>query len=193
MSHHPLAWTVGSAVGWVGSWSPGIGDPSLGGWVTVAAYVVATFLCWHVLGRRLGSNERRVWRVMCATLALLGINKQLDLQSALTEAGRIVFRALNLYEQRATAQLALMVAVAVAALAASVWLLRLAPGTPRATRLSILGYLSIVCFVGIRAGSFHHVDRWIGFDVGGLRLNWLLELGGIALLCAGAWRRTQVS
>jgi hypothetical protein len=39
--------------GWIGSWSPGIGDPTVAGWITVFAYFAASLLCWRVYRNRL--------------------------------------------------------------------------------------------------------------------------------------------
>jgi hypothetical protein len=47
----------------------------------------------------------------------------------------------------------------------------------------------LLTFIAIRAASFHHFDRFIGHEVGGVRMNWILELGGISLIAANAaWR-----
>ena len=76
--------------GWIGHWSPGIGDPSVMGWVTVALYLVAAWLCFlcsrrsRVLARRASGArwEPRLWGLFALFLLALGVNKQLDLQSA---------------------------------------------------------------------------------------------------------------
>jgi hypothetical protein len=177
--------------GWIGRWSPGIGDPTIVGWVTVVAYVAAAYLCWCVLHRRHGlpPPERKVWRTLYVATIALGVNKQLDLQSALTEVGRIVLRALGRYDQRQLVQLAFIAGVAAGGVVAVRWILRFAREAPRGTRVALYGFTSIVVFVGIRAASFHHIDRFIGFDVGGVRMNWLLELGGLIVLCVGARMR----
>jgi hypothetical protein len=45
----------------------------------------------------------------------------------------------------------------------------------------------VVTFVLVRASSFHRMDELISWRILGLRMNWLLELGGIALIAANAW------
>jgi hypothetical protein len=52
--------------------------------------------------------------------------------------------------------------------------------------LALLGLGAITLFVLIRAVGFHHIDRLIGARVAVLRVNWLLELGGIGLFILGA-------
>jgi hypothetical protein len=49
----------------------------------------------------------------------------------------------------------------------------------------------IVTFVVIRAASFHHIDRFIGQSVLGLRWNWVLEMGGISVAWLGGWVRAR--
>ena len=142
--------------GWIGHWSPGIGDPSVMGWVTVALYLVAAWLCF------------------------------LDLQSAFTEVMRVVAREQGWYEARRQYQYAFIGAVAVlaavvgTALIAAVWRLG------RALKLASLGLVFVLAFVTVRAMSFHHVDALIGTRVLNVRVNWIFEIGGIAVVMAGA-------
>jgi hypothetical protein len=46
----------------------------------------------------------------------------------------------------------------------------------------------VLGFVIIRAASFHHVDALLAARLGGMKWNWILELGGIAAVAAGAYR-----
>jgi hypothetical protein len=60
------------------NWTPRIGDPTIGGWVTVVLYLMAAGSCW-ISARKLGledvgSNERRAWRVILVLFFALGIN-----------------------------------------------------------------------------------------------------------------------
>ena len=38
-------------------------------------------------------------------------------------------------------------------------------------------------FVFIRASSFHKFDALINYEFNGIRMNWVLELSGILLIC----------
>lgn len=177
--------------GWIGQWSPGIGDPTVGGWVTVGLYFLAALLAARVVhGRRVsGPRERWFWAGLFFCLVLLGINKQLDAQSALTELGRIVFRQRGLYEARREVQQVFIEALAVAGVAGGLVLAWLVRGTPRATLLALAGALALVGFVVVRAASMHRVDVLIGTRLLGMQLNWLLEMGSLLVIIAGAhWR-----
>lgn len=207
--------------GWIGTWSPGIGDPNVVGWLTVVAYLLAAFLCRRVYQRlpapgdgrvagraggialvfaALVSSRRQIlrlpdhrrlralWAGLAFVLLFLGINKQLDLQTALTECGRIMARSEGWYAVRAKVQAMFILGVALA----GVWLFRtvllLASGHLHQMISVVVGSVFLVCFVAIRASSFHHVDHLLGLNFGGFKLNWIFELGGIAFVIHGASR-----
>jgi hypothetical protein len=55
-------------------------------------------------------------------------------------------------------------------------------------RMALIGVGFLVTFIVIRAASFHHVDRFLLSTIGGMRMNWIFELGGIAAIAWPAWR-----
>src|SRR6476659_1098397 len=73
---------------------------------------MASGSCW-ISAQKLGlediprSNERRAWLAISVLFLFLGVNKQLDLQTALTEAGRYLAHYKGWYEQRQVVQLAI--------------------------------------------------------------------------------------
>jgi len=181
------------------NWSPGIGDPTLVGWTTVILYLCASFSCWKTACKNLAvrtrkSQERRLWQFISFLFLVLGINKQLDLQSALTEAGRMLAYSEGWYDQRQIVQFYFIFLITTLCGVAAIILLIWARNAPLATWLAITGTVLVFAFVLIRAGSFHHIDRFIGAKVFGLRWNWLLEIGGISLVfLASIWRRIQIA
>ena len=133
------------------NWSPKIGDPTIGGWVTVMLYLLAAGSCW-ISARELAlediaSNERRAWWAISALFLALGINKQLDLQSALTEAGRVLAHYQGWFEQRQLVQLAFIVLVAIICLIAAITLLLWTRSAPTPTRLALIGTTMVLGFV----------------------------------------------
>jgi len=182
------------------NWSPGIGDPTVMGWLTVVLYVLAAISCW-ITARKLrltaeyaeDARELRAWRSIAAAFLALGVNKQLDLQTALTEAGRVLAQFQGWYDQRRAVQVAFIVAVAITCLIAAIILVRWAYKAPAATWLALTGSVMVIGYVLIRAASFHHVDRFIHERFLGFRWNWILEMGGIGVvLVASYWRRSGV-
>jgi hypothetical protein len=205
-----------------GGWRPGIGDPSIGGWVTVAAYFVAAIACWRasVAERRPGqpsrgdhpvfwrkefdqpspgatppsssdrasSVGRRVlfWRLLLIGMLVLGINKQLDLQSILPVVGRQIARQQGWYESRQAVQHAFITGVAISGIAALSIFAFLFRSAALRRPLAPVGLIFLFSFVLIRASSFHHVDVLLGEAILGVRVNHLLELGGISLVVLAA-------
>jgi hypothetical protein len=91
--------------GLIGSWSPGIGDPTVAGWATTFLYFATVVQIWRVM-RRIDSAsfEYTVWWLLLVCMFALGVNKQLDLQTALTEIGRIVAHKQGWYDDRQEVQ-----------------------------------------------------------------------------------------
>lgn len=194
-------------VGADGRWRPGIGDPTLVGWLTVVAYLVAGLLCLraarlaraaeHKFARdkpTRASEERalsRLWTLAMVAMFALGVNKQLDLQSWLTQVGRDMARDGGWYAQRRMVQVTFILAVMLVGAvgtAGLAWSLRSVFSRAMGT---VVGLGVIVSFVIIRAASFHHFDILIGLRFWGVRGNWLLELGGISIVAVATYRAAR--
>lgn len=184
--------------GWIGDWAPGIGDPTVGGWVTVALYAWAAWMSLRVLQSHnrqrlvLSANERIVWKLMLVAMIALGINKQLDLQSGLTELARILAHEQGWYDSRRQYQEAFIVAVAIMGLTAMAAMAVLVWRTPTPTLYACAGAVVLLIFVAIRATSFHGVDEMLGWRLSGLPLNWLLEMGSLLVIGWYASKRSRV-
>lgn len=173
-------------------WTPGIGDPTVGGWLTVILYFLAVVSCWKT-ARNSKLPDRKIWYAITILFFGLGINKELDLQSALAELGRVLALQEGWYGQRQTVQLYFIAAVAFLCGWAVIALIVGARRASCPTWLALLGTIIVIGFVVIRAASFHHIDRFIGSTVLGFRWNWLLEMGGIALVLLASWWRRRTS
>ena len=185
-------------------WRPRIGDASLMGWLTVAAYGLTAVLCLMAalkqnsgLGGSKASGvaaaedkgcrfQRRMWMGIAVLMAFLCLNKQLDLQSLLTNIGRIVANQGGWYDERRTVQFWFVVAVGLASIAAFVFLAWKTRSIFRGRTLLLFGLSMLLLFVVMRAASFHHVGVFLERRVLGLKLNWVLELGSIALVAVSA-------
>ncbi|WP_299846364.1 isopropylmalate isomerase [uncultured Roseovarius sp.] len=165
-------------------WSPTIGDPSIMGWVTVAAYGITALLTARLAISRAGQPERFFWLILALLLAALTINKQLDLQSALTAFARCMAKAQGWYENRKGVQTGFILGLLGASLVFLIALGLSMRNHLRRTWPAVLGVCFLTGFVAIRAVGFHHFDVLIKSDFSGIRINWLLELGGIGLILA---------
>ncbi|MFO1497027.1 MAG: hypothetical protein U1G07_01295 [Verrucomicrobiota bacterium] len=171
-----------------GRWEPGIGDPTIMGWVTVVAYFLAAILCWQAARRASRAGQpTQFWYVFTLGLVALGINKQLDLQTWLTLFFKGIAIRENIYEDRRGLQAAFIGLISLGGAVGLVGLKLLAGRLTKPVGIALAGGIFLATFVIVRAVSFHHVDQMLGMDLGGFRLNWLLELGGISGVAAGAW------
>lgn len=169
-------------------WSPKIGDPSAMGWATVAAYLAAALLAALAARGAPGARprERRFWAMLAVALCALAVNKQFDLQSALTALGRCEAQLGGWYGRRREVQEAFIAAIAVGAVALAAGLAIWLRADMGRVWVGVLGVALLLGFVLIRAAGFHHVDALIGMRVAGFRLNWAFELGAIGVTALGA-------
>jgi hypothetical protein len=172
-------------------WVLGIGDPTVVGWITVFAYFVAAWLCWQARNKAVpedsqGQGLRRFWSFYSVVLVLLGINKQLDLQTWFTLFAKHLALDEGWYRQRRVFQAAFIGTVALGGAAGLLGMRALAGRTTGPIRTALIGGIFLGCFILIRASSFHHVDRMLGLSFGGVKVNWMLELGSISCIAAAA-------
>jgi hypothetical protein len=164
----------------------GIGDPNFAGWLTVAAYLLASALAFRAGRSAEAADEARFWLGVAVALFVLGANKQLDLQTLATDLARAVSRAQGWYAYRRVIQAIFIAAVAIAAAVGAARLANRFRSSPPALKAAIGGVAFILAFIVIRAASFHHVDSALRLDFAGIRAAFVLELAGIAVLAASA-------
>ena len=163
----------------------------------LARFVVASYLVGAVAaflaGRSTDGRDARFWYAAALLLVLLGLNKELDLQSLLTEFARALARETGWYEQRRQFQALFLVALAIGGLAVAALLAGWLRRSPGAVKVAAAGIVILLTFVFMRAASFHHLDEWVTVNVGFMRSGWWLELAGIVViaLSALAFRRQQ--
>jgi hypothetical protein len=176
------------------SWHPGIGDPTVIAWLAVAGYFSAAVLCWRlafIVRTRAPVEFRKqlcaFWTSFAMLMTFLGVNKQLDLQTWLTQFGRQLAQDEGWYQYRRPVQAVFVLFVAIAGSVSLAFLIRLTKHTFRHTWIALTGGVFLGCFIMVRASAFHHVDTLLRTHFGGVKLNWVLELGGISWVVLGAW------
>jgi hypothetical protein len=180
--------------GLIGEWTPGFGDPTVLGWVVTLGYVLAAAQAWRVVRRtptQLAEArlERLLWGFLAVAFLVLGMNKQLDLQTALTELGRGLARDEGWYEGRRAVQRLFVVGVGIVAVVGAAVLFRLSLRASRDLRLAVVGLAIVLAFIVVRAAAFHHVaGRDEGAERGGGALG-LVELAGVILALVSGYRR----
>ena len=168
------------------SWTPQIGDPNLAGWLTFAAYMVCAVLALAVWRRQPRGGGRRFWAALAVLMLFLGMNKQLDLQTALIEAGRCLAHVQGWYAQRRLVQLAFIALLLAIVLASLLWGRRALRGRLANNRLALLGMAILAAFVLVRAIGFQHLDALIGNRQFSDGTNYVFENTGLLLIALNA-------
>ena len=168
----------------MGEWRPTIGDPDFMGWFICGSYFACAILSLiDAFGNRIADRKSSsFWGMVGLLMILLGINKQLDLQTLFTEIGRQVARAQGWIDQRRIVQFWFIIAFGTVALASFFLFVRIKRDLFRRFKLAFTGLFILICFIVIRAASFHHFDEMLRFRLFGAKMNWLLELTGIYLV-----------
>ena len=167
-------------------WRPQVGDPEITCWLTVISYFICFALAVMVLRRRPAGTARGLWLAITGLVAFLGLNKQLDLQTALTATGRCMARAQGWYDERHLVQLAFIAGLVLGAAIVLLWTANTLRGHMRRNGLALLG-LGVLCgFVLVRAVGFHHVDRLLSMDFSNLEFNFWFENAGLVLIAINA-------
>ena len=176
-------------------WQPHIGDPTLFGWLTVLAYLLAALACaicaWRadeIFGDEHVWQHRLIWGVMAAGLLFLGMNKQLDLQSWFTAVIKAIAWEKGLYDLGRRAQvyfIAGMALISVVIFGLIAWMFR---HVWRHYWLLLLGLVFIARFIIVRAAGFYGValPRLSQFT-GGFRITWMLEIAGALVIGLAAY------
>ena len=155
-------------------------------WVIVGAYALAALLAVAAAFAAQTRPERRFWIVATIGLLLLGLNKQLDLQSYLSQFFREAAQRGGWYKQRRPVQVAFIAFDALIALAVGVYLMRLAVAAGTGVRIAMVGLVLLGADILLRAASFHHVDSLLGRIVNHIKVHNYVELSCILVVIVGA-------
>jgi DNA-directed RNA polymerase subunit RPC12/RpoP len=171
-----------------GRWHLGIGDPTVFGWLTVLVYLVAVKRCFTKSKEsKLFGGNYHFWLYLAAFLLLLGINKQLDLQSWFTEVMRDRAKIYGWYQYRRPMQITFLLLIGTCMLTVLISLRLFLANSWRRYKITWVGIIFLCTFILMRAASFHHFDMFIGHQILGLTVNVLLENGALLLIILGTY------
>jgi hypothetical protein len=173
------------------SWNPGWGDADFVGVGLTFLYATAALMtCYTALQVWTYGSQRSsrwLWLLAALYLILLALNKQLDLQTFLTQTGRCVARAEGWYAQRRGLQeeeaFAIIGVMGLAGLILTVM-------ARRGNGLMIAGLACLTTFVALRILSFHHIDTLLKTPLFGLGLARIIELSSLLLINYAAATKT---
>lgn len=126
---------------------------------------------------RRGGPERRFWGWAALILGALAVNRALDLQGAVTAAGRCLWQLQGWYGARGPWQAGLAAGLGLAGLGLGVGLTRRLPGRLWA---ALWGLLGLGLLTGLRLAGLHGLDGMLARHGPGL------ELAALALVAATA-------
>lgn len=157
-------------------------------WLTIAAYWLTALLCALCMWRTGGLDAKpgRVWLGLGIGMATLGLNKLVDGLGRVVALERAEAWQTGWYVERGGMQMWVMLISAVLLVGVAIFLALALK--PLATRqwIALLGLLWLTGLVVVRAISLHRIDAFLFTPIGGIYPNWLLELGGIALVATPA-------
>jgi len=175
-------------------WRLHLGDPNVFGWTITIAYFLVSYLCLRAAlysrkNRQIngGTDNLTVWFGIAFILLMLGINKQLDLQTWFTSVGREVAREQEWYYMRRKVQAVFLIISALSSVLVMVVMFRSMKGMLRQNWLVFVGLICLVAFILIRTATFYHVDTMFHkpYILKVLNMKFILELGALLIVGLG--------
>ncbi|MFP4106076.1 MAG: hypothetical protein ACLFVU_08300 [Phycisphaerae bacterium] len=176
----------------IATWRPGFNDPELADWAITLAYLTAAVLSLQAMRRsppgRQGSRSSATvfWCCVGLLMLALGLNKQLDLQTALADWGRQMAREQGWYKERREFQRRFIWGLAGCSVLVIGWLTWRIRRSRWPCWLALAGVVMQVLYILVRATSFHHVDRILGARIWDVKTHVWAELLGILLVGSAA-------
>jgi hypothetical protein len=178
-------------------WRREFGDPDPLSWLITAAYIAASVLCARtaLAAHRTGAGDAipeqpRNWWLLSAGLLGLGLNKQLDLQILVREAGIAFIAFLGIDRHRKWVGRLFVLVMAIVLLRVLAHAARHTRQSTRGHGLLLTGLGLLACFAVVRAGTYVP-----GFKQFNVRyhdaIHFVFELGGVLLVGLSGWRTRQ--
>jgi hypothetical protein len=180
-------------------------DPTFFGWLTTGAYAAtaATCLCAALLARSRREESRRAsrrvsrwpllaWFVLALGIALLGLNKQLDLQTAVTDRLRLWAERGEWYGHRRILQAGFVIAAFCITAGVLGLLFRSIGLRSRSGWCTFAGLGLLAVYLLLRIADIERMDQWLGTSLSAPFLSAACEWAGLTLVTIGAWRAAVV-
>jgi hypothetical protein len=177
----------------LGRWRLTISDPGFMGWFTVGSYFACAVvaLIAVLINQTGGRRSCFFWSLISLLMILLGVNKQIDLQSLFTEVGGQIAKAQGWMDQRRIVQFWFIVAFGTTALVAFLSFAIIMRGLFKRFMLAFIGLFFLLSFIFLRVVSFYHFDEILGFTPSGAKIYFVLELAGIYLILVAGIREIR--
>ena len=175
-------------------WSLQVGDPTISGWMITLAYLVAGFISIKT-HRQKNEDEvevQKVWLFLGIILICLGLNKQLDLQTIITDVGRWGATRLNLMEQRHLFKRVFILCLFISLVFFTYYLRIPLKMFMQKYRVVGFGCILIVTFVFCRALSFHIFSIPFNEFLAKYEVYIGWEIIALGIIFIGVWKYKQL-
>ena len=164
-----------------------IGDPTVLGWTIACGYAITAWLCWRAFCRETTVNRARFWLMLSMVLALLALNKQLDLQTLVTAAARDTAKEQGWYASRRPVQVGAVLGGLLLVALGGALAFNALRGSLRRMWPALAGLALIGVYIAVRMTSLHELDAVV---IGGwFPMKWWTELLGLALIAWSTQRK----
>lgn len=177
------------------SWHFQCDNPTILGWSVVAFYATAALSC--AVAALMSSSRRRrglhlgrdcgpgIWWVLAVALTLLGVNKQLNLQTMLIVVLRHVSFTEGWWGQRREVQLIFSAVFGVGVALLLMWLALRHREFFQKNPQAFWGVIILGVFVALRAATINHADEFLRIDLRDEQWAWIFEVSGSVLIGIG--------
>ncbi|RLS61732.1 MAG: hypothetical protein DWH97_12800 [Planctomycetota bacterium] len=172
-------------------WTPGFNDPTPLGFAVCAAYLLVAWLAYRAWRGERGTHTKlaRAWFVLMLLLLLLGINKQVDMQTLATQIARTIAKDNGWYRERKAPQLIVLAIACALALCTVVWIAWTLRRELRRIWPALMGLTLIGVYIAARVTSVHVIDGFL--RSGPIKIMSVVEPVGLALIAWGIVRGTS--
>jgi glucan phosphoethanolaminetransferase (alkaline phosphatase superfamily) len=162
------------------------GDPTFAGWLIVFAYFLVVFRCYsqYMQAKKQGV-EAHFWLIVGGFLFLLGLNKQLDLQTIFEVSMRDLAISHGWYAQRRLMQFAFVGLLAAGLIILMIILRGFLAKSWQENKVVCFGLFLIAVFIVLRAAAFNHFSYLSTQSYWGFNAHALLELGALCVIFYG--------
>jgi len=164
--------------------------PNVLDWIITAAYVAIASLCMLAALRRCGNlgaagEGPRVWWSLALLSLVLGVNKELQLQTLLVHVGRVVAIEEGWYGSRRLAQGLFLVLLFIVSVVIIWKFARRHWWLIRNYAEMTLGLMLVLAYCLLRAADINHL-KLLGPKHSGSDFLWPLEVSGLILMLLGS-------
>jgi hypothetical protein len=164
----------------LGRWLSLAGDDTFWSWIITFAYLVTFIFSLRYTRKQAGNRPlHTLWAFITFFIAVMGINKQLDIQILIILVGRFCANHLGLRAYRYHIYFLVFLFLMILMIAILVFLFRISRTALKQSKTALSGVLVIMLFVLLRAG-FIYVPHVHG-----------VELLGVLLILAASLRREK--